>query len=361
MAFMPRRFGIRGVVITYAPSNSGLAEFARSQIRSVVAHVHELNEQCIVSINSAMRLWVCERRTLTLILVPGEGGMPEPLIEVIPIFRASYVSPDSAEQELESALDMTGPGHSCLLVRTGLSEAPPSVSALIFGKEQKESIGAKIDGNAKHVEATLYLAATQSGSALVWHSDLIQGKLGYFVTGAANHRNVWRVRRAEADFANRLVFTLQPLNLPNGLPTVDFSAMTDPVLRTEAEQHWREFTEVYLRGLPYRTVNAAKDVCDCVLTDRLMSAGHLNIRKRDFNAALDCLAGVLDKERKLDRKSVTFEDLDYHLLSKIRILHGCTHPDRVAKRGRLDAELALSVLPDVVQVLRASGLVRKVA
>jgi hypothetical protein len=74
---------------------------------------------------------------------------------------------------------------------------------------------------------------------------------------------------------------------------------------------------------------------------------------------LSDLRKILDAERESDQKSLPYEDLHYHLMQKIRILHGDTHPDRVARRGRVEPELALSVLPDLIEVLRASGLVRK--
>ena len=79
--------------------------------------------------------------------------------------------------------------------------------------------------------------------------------------------NLWWIHRAEADFADRMVFTIRPIVPSVGLPDLNFSPIHDPRLRSEVEQHWREFSEVFLRQLPNRTVNAAKDICENLLYD----------------------------------------------------------------------------------------------
>ncbi len=75
------------------------------------------------------------------------------------------------------------------------------------------------------------------------------------------------------------------------------------------------------------------------------------------------IAGGLEKLRiALDQKQpirLPFSVLDYHLMSKSRILHGHTHTDRIVIEGRLvEPEFALTVAADVVEVLRSAGLTR---
>ncbi len=55
--------------------------------------------------------------------------------------------------------------------------------------------------------------------------------------------------------------------------------------------------------------------------------------------------------------ALPFGFLDYHLMSKLRILHGQCHSDRVMISGRLvEPEFALTVVADLVQVLMSTGL-----
>ena len=57
--------------------------------------------------------------------------------------------------------------------------------------------------------------------------------------------------------------------------------------------------------------------------------------KKSMNLA----TGLKDLKQLLESKVIVpklpFTDLDYHLMSKIRILHGHTHADRVVINGRL--------------------------
>ena len=262
------------------------------------------------AIFNTLRLWVGVRREQVLVLAPGDGGMPEPIEDHTPMIRARYLGPDGVEQQLETRADLLDETNSSLLIRTGDSEAPPSVTALLFAPEGGENdVGFRLGGHTKRVKARLYLAATTSGTTWVWYSDFVQGKLGYFVTGMLNQRTVWRVRRVETGFAKRLIFTIQPLTLPNGLPSIDASSVKNADIRQEVEQHWREFTEVFLRGLPYRTVNAAKDLRECLLLDTLVAAGHLQLGNRDFMTILQKLRAVIENERRSTKKSVPFSDL----------------------------------------------------
>jgi hypothetical protein len=51
--------------------------------------------------------------------------------------------------------------------------------------------------------------------------------------------------------------------------------------------------------------------------------------------------------------------LEYHLMRKLQILHGHTHSDHVVISGRLvEPGFALTVVEDLVQVLRTAGLAR---
>jgi hypothetical protein len=306
-------------------------------------------------IRSALRLWTIKRHDKVMILAPGEGGMPEPVSDATPTLRARYLSPDSVERHLESSTELDE-SSSHLLLRAEGNEPPAIMAALLFVNDGEQKIPVRLNGHPKQVKARRYVAATESGNTYVWHSDLIQGRLGYFLTGMLSLPTLWRIRRVETDYAGRLSFSIQPLVLPNGLPSLDFTVVRDQKIRQEVEQHWREFTEVSLRCLPYRTVNAAKDLCECILLDSLVSANHVQIGNRSFKELLDKLREVLAQEQGTKPKSMPFTELHYHLMSKLRILHGHTHVGRAATSGSLTPELALTAAQDLVEVLRAAGL-----
>lgn len=72
--------------------------------------------------------------------------------------------------------------------------------------------------------------------------------------------------------------------------------------------------------------------------------------------------GLAELGQRLKAKqtlALPFDFLDYHVMSKLRILHGQCHSDRVVISGRLvEPEFASTVVPDLVQVLRSTGLAR---
>ena len=299
---------------------------------------------------STLRLWVVRRTDTVYILAPGETGLPEPIDQHAAIVRARYLSPDGISQQLESGNIYLDTPNGSLLVRLGDSEAPPETTALLFAYESKETIQCRIGQRAHTLEADLYLAATKSG-IWVWGSDLQQGKHGYFQIGMLGQANLWRIRRAEADFANRWVFTIAPITPSNGLPTLELSSVKNAEIRQQIDQHWREFVEVYTRQLPLRSVNAARDLCEYVLYDVLSRRDELP-RKHNFGDLLGRLFEVLEK----GSQNWPFTMMHFHLMQKIRMLHGSIHIGKVARDGAISPELALSVGTDLVEILTAAGL-----
>jgi hypothetical protein len=310
----------------------------------------------VSSIFTTLRLWVAQRGDRVYLLAPGYNGLPEPVVESLPVLRARYLSPGGIEAELERGRDFLDPPAGSLIVRTGDSEAPPASTALLFAYQTTEPIDCKIGAYSKHVEAHLYLAATNTGSLWAWHSDLVQGKYGYFLVGGPGRANLWKIRRAEADFASRLVFTIAPVGPSNGLPVLDLGSVQNEEMRRQIDQHWREFVEVFTRQLPFRTVNAAKDVCEYLMYDMLQRDGTIAGGKHELGDLLKRLSEVLQARKNA---SVPFGWIHFHLMQKIRLLHGRIHAGRVVADGPITPELALSVSTDLVEVLTAAGLVTK--
>jgi hypothetical protein len=101
----------------------------------------------------------------------------------------------------------------------------------------------------------------------------------------------------------------------------------------------------------YAIVTAAKNIGEGLLCWKL---GKRAVHKRqDIGNLLQTLKAILDD--KAARDTVPFSFLDYHLFSKMRLLHERTHPEH-ASRERLTPELALSATQDIVYVLRTMGL-----
>lgn len=286
------------------------------------------------------------------VIAPGDTGLPEAVETPPPILSARYITPGSVDAELNSGQNFIDPPNECLVVRTGDAEAPPASTALLFALETTEQIVCKIGMHSKRVDAHLYLAATKSGP-WVWNSDLIQGRYGYFLIGGPGRANLWRIRRAEFDFAGRTSFTIVPVAPSNGLPALNLASIHSDEMRQQIEQHWREFVEVFDRQLPFRTVNAAKDVCEYLMYDLFLRDETNPGRKYEFG---DLLKRLHDRLQAGNDSSMPFSWIHFHLMQKIRLLHGRIHARRVASDGAITPEIALSVSTDLVEVLSAAGL-----
>ncbi len=306
------------------------------------------------SIFNALRIWVVRRANVVYVMAPNDTGLPEPVDEHVPVLRAAYLSPEGINERLEAGNIFLDPPNGVLLVRAGDSEAPPATSALIFVHEAEGPIGCKIGSRALTLAATSYVAPSRD-TMWTWNNDLRQGKFGYFQIGMKGQSNLWRIRRAEADFADRHVFTIAPIVQSNGLPHLDLSSIADSVIRQHLAQHWSEFCEVYARQLPYRSVNAARDICEYLFYDILRRSGAISTGKVGLGDLLACLHDVLQKGN-VQRLPLAW--MHFHLAQKIRLLHGSIHISKVAQNGALSPELALSVGVDLVEILSAAGLAK---
>lgn len=287
-------------------------------------------------------------------MAPGDNGMPEPIQETVPVYRAAYLSPDGISERLEQGNIFLDPPNGFLLVRTGYSEAPAASTAMIFTHAGDDQIPCRIGNRAHPLPGTKYRAPSRDAT-WAWNNDMMQGKYGYFQIGMKGQANLWRLQRAEADFAGRHVFTIAPVVWPNGLPTLDLTPVQDNTIRQQIQEHWSELCGVYIRQLPYRTVNAAKDICEFLLCYVLKQAGVQLPGNFGLGDLLNELHVLLEDS---NNKNHPFGFLHFHLMQKIRILHGNIHPSKVRKHGSISPELALSVVNDLVEVLTAAGLTK---
>jgi hypothetical protein len=163
---------------------------------------------------------------------------------------------------------------------------------------------------------------------------------------------LWRIARVELDLAGRQLFTLSPVQLASGLPEIDFSPIDNDLLLQKLVSDWSEVQRCLANNLYSSLITAAKNVAESLV---VFAVG-------DSSAKLTFQQGLTELGKRLETKQscrLPFQFLDYHLMSKLRILHGSTHSDRVVVSGRLvEPEFALTVADDLVQVLRSTGLVR---
>ena len=303
---------------------------------------------------AANQIWVVKRRESTWVVAPGRTGLPvsvepQPLLQ-----RAAYISPTDATRDLRDHADALNE-RAHLMLKTASPEGPPSQQCILFIHDAEQEIPCLIQGHAvQQASAVRYLAA-MPGTSYSWENDFIQGRRGYFLIGSPRTANLWRIARREVDQANRLNFTLVPIELSIGLPVVDFTRLHDPLLRKNAEQHWTDFRNALSAHAPYGAVTAARSIIETVLYDFLLVGGHIKRTSHSLDQLLRRLLALV-QNAKSEQPSVPFTVLDYHLMQKIRLLHGGTHADSAAKRGLISPELALTVATDLLAVLTSAGM-----
>lgn len=311
----------------------------------------------MVSADNALELFVAKRRASLLTLAPAPDGIPE-LIEPAPVLvRAVYIPHDSVtEDRLVAQSQELENFHAYLMLVLASPDGPPYRTATIFTYLGDVDISWRAGSMSRHgLRAEKYLAST-TGSGHAWGNDTREGGPAYFLTGSPNSANLWRITRVDVDVACRYVFTLTPVRLAQGLPSADFAKIKDDALRREAEQHWTELQDCLLRHRYYGLVTAAKNVAETLLAYFLSQAG-IPFR-RDLYQMLGKLRDILEDSAR--QTTVPFSYLDYHLVSKMRIVHAWTHPGSVVKQGRrLEPEFALTIAEDLVEVLTSAGMMQR--
>jgi len=305
-------------------------------------------------LEGTLKFYITKRHGAPLILVPGLGGLPEVAFLSHPLLRVSYVSPESAatEQGIDVARSQIQGRYPLLLLTMPCPDGPPYRSGVIFLRNQNVSINWTDGRHGKSAtNAEEYLAAVTL-DMYPWGSDLTRGKPGCFLSGPSEASTLWRIARVEFDVAGRQIFTLSPVRLASGLPDVDFSTVTNDLLRQKLVSDWAEVQRCLANNIYSSLITAAKNVAESLV---FVALGERQ-GKLTFEQGLSEVGKRLKAKQPI---ALPFEFLDYHLMSKLRILHGHSHSDRVVISGRLiEPEFALTVIEDLVQVLKSTGLAR---
>jgi hypothetical protein len=236
-------------------------------------------------------------------------------------------------------------------------DGAPNRSGLLFAFQQQiNGLSWRDDSRIYHGgSAKQYFAATSLGS-WDWAQDVRLGRAGYFLTGQSGESALWRIFRLEADALNRTVVTIAPVRLNSQCPRADFSSVSDPNLRVEITQQYDEFCRSVSAYAFRDVVTKARNIAEGLLVDRLRSAN------QDATARIwDDLQTVKRmREDNATRASCPVSEIQYHLLHKIRIAHGRTHPDvGGAGSAPLRPEFAMTVVEDLEEVLRGWGYVNQ--
>ena len=300
----------------------------------------------------ARELYLAPHGNSLLILVPDCQNVPT-AIPSPNLLRTAYLSSHNVTDQNQIRIAASSLDNDWPLMMM-LRESPDGASfrsGIVFFHHQSKVVAWRAESLIQHgLNAELYLASTSRGIH-VWKEDAISGQAGYFLTGLPNSSNLWRITRMEPDAAFRLVFTLAPVKLAQGLPNVQFAPLINPNLRAEAELHWSEFKNHLMQHQYYAVVTSAKNVAETILAAYLSTKG-ISFQ-RDFNEMLQALGDQLNRK---DEGAAPFTYLDYHLMHKIRLLHARTHPGKVASMGRaIKPEFALTVAEDLIEILTSCG------
>ena len=193
--------------------------------------------------------------------------------------------------------------------------------------------------------------ATTSKAPYTWMTDLNWGKRGFFVSGLPNAFDLWEIIYCEPDPADRCVFVLSPVRLPHGLPTPDFSKISAPPLRAEAQQHWRNLEEAVISHNSYGLVNSAASLSEALLRGFLATPGALRGN----------LSEMLERLRlELEKNKSAFSWIGYHFMQAVRVMHQSTqHPGRVVAMGRpIRPGLAMTIAEGMIEVLTSVGMIQ---
>ena len=296
-------------------------------------------------------LWIVDRHSTCLTLAPSATGTPEPVVPAPVVFRVAYVTQAEAEQgDIQRSWNSLNERFAHIGVKLPSADGLPAQSLIVFLWRTAGPISYAVSGRSfLQIEATAYVAGAP-GQQMVWESEIHQGRLGYFLIGSARTGNLWRVVRVETDYANRFVFTILPVTLANGLPSPRFERIKDSEIRTEIEHHWRDLQNALEHHSHRALFAAAKNVAEGLLY--IETRELLGNKRADIGNMLPILRDLLAKK---ETKELPFTELDYHLMSKLRLLHQRTHVEQGISRP-LQPELALTVAQDLAEVLRSVAL-----
>lgn len=280
-----------------------------------------------------------------IVLARGTDSFTRPIS--LDLRRAVYIT---TEQDLEKEMQSLGSALSgawpkILLATLSTPEGPPYRTAKVFlyqgliSHQQTED-----SGRPRLVSSNHYVAA---GGGQAWDRDAESGSPGFFVSGTNDRTNVWRVFRVEMDAFGSSVVTLSPLVLSSGFPKLTLLDTKEP-LRSEIVGHYEELQRHVLNYSYRAAITSAKNIVEAIISSN-----------DNFSVTLAKMGrSILEAKEK--KTKLPHPELTYHLAEKLRLLHQYTHAGGAVRKGRsISPELALTVVHDLIEILRELGYVQK--
>jgi len=211
-----------------------------------------------------------------------------------------------------------------------------------------------IDCNgSRHGAMTRFYGVTTPVSPVLWNNDARLGRVGYFLTGHSAESTLWRVFRVEVDALERMIMTLRPVQLAPDLPRVDFSTFTDSDLRLEVIALYEEFCQRVVQHA-YRDVPTKdRNIVEGMVAHKLRSQSRTATKR--LGEDLNLVKRLLEDSQT--RATCGWQDLEYALANKIRLIHGRTHPESATSSLPMRPEFSLSIVEDLNELLRIWGCV----
>jgi hypothetical protein len=179
--------------------------------------------------------------------------------------RAAYLSSgQDFEQEMQSISSaLSGSWPKILLAFVNTPDGPPHRTAKVFLHQnmiQHKQI--EDSGKIRLVSSAHYVAA---GGGQAWDQDAEKGAVGFFVSGANDRTNVWRVFRVEMDAFGSSVVTLSPLVLSSGFPKLTLPDTNEP-LHSEILGHYEELQRHVLSYSYHAAITSAKNIVEAIIS-----------------------------------------------------------------------------------------------
>jgi hypothetical protein len=304
-----------------------------------------------MDLSSASELYILQRSRLPLVLTPDAAGTPTVIHPAPILYRAAYISSYEVDIGMQGARSGLTNDQCSLLAPVPCPDGPPFRSGLLFVKPQARNGVAWRDASTNYLGASmLHYAAATARADWNWLDDARAGRYGYFLTGTVGDNSLWRLFRLEVDTFNRSIFTLAPVRLASGCPQVDFSSLSDPLLKGEIDAQYVDMCRSVVTHSYRDVVTKARNITEGLISARLRVTGHST--GRDLFSDLQTIKRLIRQHRD----TCGWTELEYHLAHRIRLVHARTHATATAKTGRpLKPEFALSVAEDLIELLTTWG------
>jgi hypothetical protein len=294
-----------------------------------------------MEISESNDLYLSVRNSTPLWLAPNSDGVALALDPQPTILRAAYSASLDDQTTSAAKVWLRGEQH-WLLALAPCPDGAPHRLAFLFVRQNETKIAMLQDGP--------YL---RNGVPFVWYqraTPVTSLGPGFFLTGTVDEGSIWRIFRHELDPFNRWMLTISPVRLSSQCPKADFSSLKSPLLAGEVAAQYADMTRAITTNSYRDVVTKAKNIVEAVVAERL---GKTEV-SRDLFENLKDVKRLLDDRQQRD--SCGWTDLDYHVVNKIRLVHGQTHATGPTKSGRpLRPEFALSTVEDLIELLYSWG------